>query len=617
MAINTENNTVNNATMAAAAQMNSNAGQQNVLQSKLSFMKLGAFGGLSRTPSSEVLTKAMNAIGEELKKLVEKPWEVAILPIDNAKETNLAFSGIAVVAKNTEQPGVGVAVHTFLLEDSGEPIQPRIDNFRGAQFEIQRVCGDAYDELFHNTVMEIVAKAYPSARISPMDAQVVPRGFNFEDKEAVHQLTLNGLLPTYFAIETQKTGFKDMDLTMFEKDASLAVRIAFNETQKLDYVGLPVRNDIKIDLTAQAINRNQNQGQINTQERSKLISSVGGYIDTIWAPVEQNQYMYAPNMPQAKFAARCVITNMENVAQTTLSSQLLALCSALVLRENNNYYPYFSPRAVGAGGRNVDIRDVGALNIEGNITNNPNGFDVPGDTKAATFTPQDLGRFLTSLIRPGMFFSLRVSEVGSDSWYNGAFLAAANGNPNAIRAILDAANTLTGGIFAQVYGSAESPVVQNVDRVHMGYYVGQDGVKRDVSDIDYLAIMNLAGRSDPTVGAAWSDTFFKTDLPLHQRLSARRKMIESVMHSEVTFTGFGRLVTFTNKFLDALAKSAAQAGLDIKTINPNVTGDFFAQRSQASWLSQAQVMPGQTGVFNQGYMGNGFQDPRGFLGRTF
>lgn len=586
----------------------------------INLMRMGTIGGLSRAPSSEVLTKAMVALGEAAKKFAEKPWEIVLLPVDNAKETNLAFSGIVFITRAADMLGAGVACHTLILEDSGEPIAPRVDSFNGVQFEIQRVAGDAYNEVYYATVMEIVGRAYPNTRVISTDAQVVPRGFNYEDAEAVRQLTLNAILPCYTAIETQRQDFQDMDITKLERDFSLNCRIAFNEQQKADYVGLPVRNDISITLSASSAQRTSvNPQQLNVQERTKQIAHVGGFIDPVWAPEQQSQFVYAPNMPQPKFAARFVITNMENVTLTTISSQLLALCTSLVLRENNNWFPYFSPRPLGAGGRQVDIRDVGALNIEGNMSNNASGFDQYVDTKAASFTPQDLGRMLTMLFRPGMFFTLRVSEAGSDNWYNGVFKDAANGNPNAARAILEAADTLTGGLFGKIYQSNENPVIQNVDRVHMGYYVAGDGSKRDIADIDYLAIMNLVGKNDPTVGAAWSDTFFKADQPLHLRLSARRKMIEAAIQTDVHFTGFGRLVTFTNRFIDSLAKACAQAGLDIRTINPAVTGDYFAQRAQVNFLQQAQVMPGQTGVFNQGWGSpqGGFQDYRGFTGRNW
>lgn len=619
MAINdttNQNQTFTAPTQAQAAPMNTPSQQP---KRTMSFMKLGTVGGLSRASSSEVLMRAITALAEEVKKTTEKPWEVTLLPVDNSKETNLSFSGIVFVVRKLDAPARGLAYHTLLLEGSDEALASKIESYQGTQFEIMNVTGNAFDETYAKTVYEIVNRAFPNMTCHPVDAQVVPREFSFDNKDAVHALTLNAQLPCYTAMETLDPTFQDMDLTAFEKDATLAVRLGFNEPQKADYVGLPIRNDVSITLSAASVNRNVAQQSVNVQDRTKVIATLGGYIDPVWAPMESNPMMYQPGMPQPKFAARFVMTSMENVAQTTIASQLLAFASALVLRENSNWFPYFSPRPMGAGSREVDLRDIGAINIEGNIQNNVSGFDTYIDTKAASFTPQELGRLIQMTFRPGMFFSLRVSECGADTWYNSAFKAAADNHPGAINAILVAANTLTGGAFAPIYQSNENPVRANYDRVHTGYYVGPDGTKRDISDIDYLAMMNLVGKVDPATGAKWTNTFFREDQPIQLRLSDRKRMIEAAIKTEVTYTGFARLVTFTNRFIDSLAKACAQAGLDIRTINPNVTGDFFSQRAQASFLGQVQVMPGNTGLFNQGYGNpqNQFQDPRGFYGRNW
>lgn len=585
-------------------------------QKLMSFMTIGNAGGLNRTPSSEGITKAMTALGEESKKLVEAPWAVTLLTVDIAKETNLAFSGIVLCARRTDNPRAGVVYHTLILEESGQMTPNRIETFRNVQFEVQKVTGDYYDPMYAATVEEIVKRAFPNTLCRSMNAQVIPRTFNYEDKEAVRALYINAQLPCNTILEMSSEDFRDMDLTAFKKDSTLAVRVGFNEPQSADYVGLPVRTDINIILSASSINTAPVEGQMNSQQRSNVISKVGGYIDPVWAPVEAN--VYQPNMPQPKFGARFIITQMENVAYTTLASQLLALASSLVLRENNNYFPYFSPRPIGAGGRNVDLRDIGAINIEANVFNDPSGFGPYIDTKANSFTPQDLGKLMVLAFRPGITYSLRVSECGPDTWFNDAFKAAGEGNPEAANAILRAANTLTGGAFERHYNSRENPVIVNYDRVHLGYYIGQDGAKHDLSDIDYLAIMNLVGRNDVTAGASWSDTFFKTDQPAALRLSARKKMIEAAVHSDITFTGFGRLVTFTGMFIESLAKACAEVGLDIRTVNPSNNGDFFSQRAGANFIGQSQVMPGSTGVFTQGYgtTQNGFQDPRGWNARN-
>lgn len=584
----------------------------------MSFMKIGTVGGLSRTPASEILTKAMIALDAEYKKTTEKPWEVTLLAVDNSKETNLAFSSIVVAVRRTDAPSRGVCYHTLILEESGEPLPTRIENYRNQTFEIQRVTSDAFNELYTNAVDEVVRRAFPNMTYNKVDGEVVPRGFNFDDKDALHALALNAQLPCYTALEIMDPSFQDMDLTAFENDSTLSVRIAFNEPQKTDYVGLPVRNDVNISLTASSINRNQQTMDVNTLDRTKLIASIGGYIDPIWAPGDTSQFNYNSNAPQPKFAARFVITNMENVAQTTIASQLLALASVSVLRENSNWYPYFLPRAQ-TGKRDVDLRDIGAINIEGNISNNPSGYDSYIDTKAATFTPQELGRLIQMTFRPGIHFSLRVSEFGADTWYNAPFLAAAMNDAGAVRAILQGADKLTGNKFSQHYGTNESPVLINFDRVHLGYYTGADGLKHDISDIDYLAIMNLVGKTDNSAGAAWANTFLSEDQSSPLRLAARKKMIEAVTSSEVTYTGFARIVTFTNRFIDSLVKACADTKLDMRAINPNVQGDFFAQRAQAGFINQVQMMPGHTGIFSQGYgsQQSAAQGPNVYRGRNF
>ena len=87
----------------------------------------------------------------------------------------------------------------------------------------------------------------------------------------------------------------------------------------------------------------------------------------------------------------------------------------------------------------------------------------------------------------------------------------------------------------------------------------------------------------------------------------------------MTYTGFARIVTFTNRFIDSLVKACADTKLDMRAINPNVTGDFFSQRAQAGFINQVQMMPGHTGIFSQGYgsQQTGYQGPNVYRGRTF
>lgn len=591
-----------NSVNTQAPVMNAQTTQQAVpSQPALSFSNMGYGFGLTRSKTDEALNKALSVFKEDIKKQIEERkldpvFEVSLLALDATKGTGVRFSGI-IVATTHKEIRDAVAIHTVVVEGSSDPIMPKIESARGVQYEVQITAGESIDRDYLAEVMKVVEKAYPGFRVINADAQVLNRDFEYEDKNLVRSFVQNIILPTTTNLITSTGNFPELNLGRIERDSTLGVQRSFNEGNSLDYSGNPVRTDIKVTMTSHTGQKNSN-GSLNGQERTRVLGVVGGYIDTVWVD-EQN--LQAANLvgPKPKFVARLVMTTLENQAMQTIPAQLLALSASMLLREGNNWFGYFTPRRQAAGAHRIDKRDVGALNIEGNMNDDPSGFDKMIDTKENGFDGIALQRLIMRLFVPGMYFTLRVSEAGTDTWYNSVFKAAADGNPNAINAILAGANTLTNGNFQKFYTSGASPVLKNEDRVHMGHYTDSNGAKCDLADIDYLAIMNLVGRNDPTVGAAWSNTFYGTSEPLNVRLAARWKMINDVVGGTAVLTGYGRLVTFTNEFIDAFAKAVAATGLSIRQIGGN-DGSLFQQRAGASFLAGAAVTPGQTGLFNYG-----------------
>lgn len=584
---------------------------------KWSFFGSGNLGGISRNPTSEVLTKAQLKISEYFKEKlnIDKPLEAVILPIDNSKETALYLSGLIVAVLNSANKSLGVSYHILLLEGSNEPMTPRTDTWQNQQIIVDRVAGDVLDNKYMQVAQAIVQQAYPGMDVYANSGQVVPRTFNWDDEEAVRNLAVNSVYPDVTDLES-RMGAPDVDLSTWARDSALQVQLNFNEPDRTDYSGLPVRNNIAITLTA-IDNTKGNQQSVNTQERTKRISHLGGFIDLIWAPDPgvSHQYLNVQQAaPQFKFSPRFVMTNLENELRMTPASQLLAMVTALTLRENNNWYPYYQPRNLHGSGNQKDLRDIGAINFEANLMGEPSGYGQRIDTKTSTFTPQDLGRLLSSTIRSQLTFSLDVSECGSDTWYNEIFAAAAAGAIAAQEDIIHAANVLTGGQFGQVYQSGESPVLVNDDRIHLGYYIGNDGQKHDIREIDYLAVLNLQGDTDVLAAQAWSDTFLRLDYPPAKRLQERKRMIIDLIRADVVFTGFARRVTFNGRFLEALAAACKAAGLDTRVTSPSFGGDYTSQRASASWLSASAVQPGVSGLFN---MGVGNQPQNNFGGARF
>ena len=591
------------ATAAAATAQQTTAATQS-----WSFFSNNALGGISRRATSEVLTKAHEAF---VKQLTDQPIDarfgVELLKVDNTKTPELYLSALICTLKSSEVANT-VAYHTVLLEGSNDPIPSRTENVNGQSVIIRRTAADVNDATYRKAVRDHVASMNPGYNVIDCASTVMPKGFNFEDKDAVRAFVQNSVLPAVSELVQLSPHYVKLNLGALERDATLQAAVAFNEQTRTDYSGLPVRNDITVTLQAVSTARQDTAG-LNNQERSLTIAQVGGFIDFLWAPENETGTNYGQYVPAAnrKFAARFVATSLENLQGYSIENQLLALAPALTLCEGTNWYPAFSPRLLNGGSKaSINIRDIGALNIEANVLDltGAGGYGGKIDTTAATFTHQELGRFINMAIRPGLLISVDVSACGSDTWYNEVLAAAAQNDPGAAHAIIDAANVVTNGNFGQFYGNGGCPVLQNDERILLGYYIGNDGQKHDIREIDHLAIANISGEKDPTAPQSWSDTYTRTDYPAPKREEHRERMIQEAVGTEVVFTQKAVRVTFTKAFLEAFSKGIAATGVVIKPVNPAMQGDYINNRGTAAgWISQAALGTGNAGFFSQGYSG--------------
>ena len=570
------------------------------------FSFLGMTGlALTRAATSETLTVAKEKALEAIKKIpVSKELDITMITIDNAKYQNLQLSSLVVAVRPVDQGHKAVAYHTLLLEGSAQPLEPKIVPINGQNIPMDLYSEAVYDRIYDTAVSDTLKQAYAGYNVLPVAAEVVPRTFDWNDQEEVRKLLVNALCAVIQELQVAVGMSGEIDLTKAARDANLQVSVSYNQPDSQSAVGLPIRTDLGMSLSAVALDRGD-ATTVNNAQRSHQLAQVGGFIDVVWTGKQQVQagsFMGVQAPPPQVFAPRLVLTKLESLFAMTPGAQLLAMASAISFSENGGWFSYFKPRAMGQSSNRIDRRDVGVLNIEGNVYNEQgaNGFGAPIDTKTTTFTDLQLGQFLSLLVSPALLVSLDVSTCSSDTWYNEVFAAAATGNQGAQRALVEAAQSVTGGAFGQFYQTNASPVVEFEEIVLNGYYTDADGIKRDVRDIDYVAMMNAHGRNDPTVGAAWTDTFLRTDQPLVKRLDARKRMLRETL-SDVVFTGTSRRVTMSAAFLDALVKGIAKSGIGFKLINQGGQGEFQSQRGVAGFVQQAALPVAASGLFNQGY----------------
>ncbi|HXQ35819.1 MAG TPA: hypothetical protein VN843_17520, partial [Anaerolineales bacterium] len=506
-------------------------------------------GGLFPSPipkgiGSEYFNKLRDKLVETYKS-ANRDVEINVIEMSRAMEPALDFSCIIIATRLRDIPKIGVAFHILLLAETGEEIQPLEEQIYNNQtVMIHRVPSDAVERTLIDKAAMLVQKLL---NVGPkelffVDAEVIPKTFDPDNKIMMHNLAWNAGMACVTELNTRKPDFPDLNLAHLTKGRRATVDIVFSRQQLTDLVGNVFRSDLTITFSDRVGNDNRRDRQMNSGDKNTKFSGLSSFIDVLWFPsMDQTggfgSAFMQPNLNQTqKFAARQVITDMQANYSQTPAAVLLALSTALCLRSPQNWVQAFKPVKTSHPSRNeIDITDVGALNIEGNIpvpqpngliAPDPSGFGKPIDTKADDFTTEQLGLYIAALFHRDLIIAMDVPEYGAQSHYLSMFSVAACGhNPNAITRILNAANELTGGEFQKHFKSDIPIFATTGERIHAGTWQDSKGQIRDIRDFDHIAVANLIGTRQPSVIKDWSDTFLRTEFPESQRLEARRNII--------------------------------------------------------------------------------------------
>lgn len=568
-----------------------------------SFRSLGRMANapMGRNPASEVLVKLEKALGEVYAS-ANPAFEVKLIPLDMNNNPAIARSAIIVAMFDKNSPNLGVSYHTLILDGSGEPFAPKYEQINGQNVEIMRLTCEVWDDKFREVAADAVARTFSGAKLIDSEATVVPRAFDVTDEQLVYMLASNSLFADNHELNRQRPDFADLNLAGAARDSNLTTRVTFNHDQLVDAVGEPVRTDVFIELIATAIQTGQGA---NNDARATKVSEAGGFLDLLWDPVAppQNQFAnWGNQQPQSSqlYVPHFIMTHLECLELMTVPAQLFALVQVLTLRDGNAWARGFAPRAYSQG---IDMQDIGAIGIEANPQQNANGIGERLDTKSDSFTANGtLSKLLQAYVQPSLLLSIDVPECGPSTWSNSVFAAAAEGSPKANQFIIEAAQTLTNGHFLKHYGAGSGRVAyDNANRIHNGWYVDQQGRKRDIRDIGYLAVANMVGEKDPSIITRWSDTFVNLQIAPAQRLATRKSIIQGLV-GDATFTGFSRRATLAGDFMEALAKGCVDAGLVLRAQYP--FGDVAGtERASANFAHGLAMAPGATGLFTAGFGG--------------
>lgn len=499
-----------------------------------------------------------------------------------------------------------VAVTAIVLEDSGEALAPRQNNINGVNVEVERVAGDIQTDKLWHVITEVLSGHFPQgAQLHEAGVVVIPRGLSHEDEPRLHNIIFDVSNSNIGLLDRVLGGVEEKySVTMWDpQQETVSARLDFMATSTESGTGEIVRSDIQIGMKATANQGGQDEGW---GQQSVMIAETTGYMDLIYTAPPQQQNVFgqpsAPaNQPQAWGAQQAPVTQCyiprfimtgitHGIDSVSLELQLQGLANAAILDEEHNWARAFLPNYNVKG---TDMHDVGAVKYEC-----PALADVEVDTKAADFTPAMLLQLLGVAVFPNLVYSMDIAEAGPMTWVQHIMIDAACGNQKAAQTLVEAADNLTNGNFSNIFQGGQL-FTGDVTRVHNGYYIDQDGNKKDLREIDYLAMLNLQGGSDLQVVTDYVDTFTATNVAEDMRLQRRLNILRGLLgEGNVHVTGYSRRVDFTSDFILALAKACAAAGANVRPegVYQDMTTGTRPTTNYQRFASQGNQ---HSGMFNQ------------------
>lgn len=556
-----------------------------------------ASGYSTMTPPSFGLNSqlaGMGSGGEFYEKLFSKVQ--AQVKILNEEKTNEEKYGVYKLLKNaaglnysgiivTESRDSMVACHVLVIEKTGTYPDSVVESVNNVRYDILRTPGEALDPKYVTQTQMAVANYLKVAPASVVvaDGTLVPNEFDAENDGQVAELINNTLNATHVEIAARVYDFKGTDLRVLTQqyaNGKFVITQHFNtdETAYFDQTGMPVRQDVCVALSFKTNSGSGNNRSINQGDDTIEILRVYGYIDFEFVGSQMVQGMLSTQ----KFLPNFIITHIQSVSVAP-TPDIVMLGVASVLSLNMNWMQAFRPTAPRKN--EIDYNDIGALNIEGNIEQNPTGYGKKYDTKGKAVTTMEINKLIQTLVRPTMMVSIDIPKAGPETWYTSVFQhIMMHKDRAAIKRVNDFMSFATAG----VYQPGQEPMfVEVTNKIHGGYYKAKDGF-RDLRNLScYLAVTNYIAETgqQPSMASDYTNTLYSNNTPEVLRAALRLPYLNEMSNRSVHVKQMYDRLTFNGNFLSNWA--AALRAVDFVPVFSNTSGvnDMFVKRNTANFQS--------------------------------
>lgn len=589
-------------TAANTANQHRQQGFEPQRQSGIAGLRANLQNPMARSTASEAVNRFKEAFLKALGKEGEGVSSVKILTLDG----NIRGSALSSLLLCRAHEG-RVAVANLILEASNPNLAPTEISIGQSKIELPTVPGDVNNPAYWDKIRAVVREAYGEVEVLYGGGSVIPLEMKSDDEARIRTVLYYADTGVYNTlVNAFGIAVEPFNISMLTSSGiKVATRRDFAPVPFETATGLPIRADFSVLTTASENTKSP------LESGATELARLGAYADILYMPPDQAGL--GQIQPTQHYYVHIIATAIEPVTdRITLELQLFAIAQLALLSKNLTWANAFRNRESITG---TDLRDIGAI-----------GYDVPAfagkgpgelgariDTKSPNFTNDMFYTLVATAFRPNPIYSFDIEETGEMSWLNLVFVAAANGDDAANRAIIQAADNLTGGNFSKLFKGG--PLFwDNENVIHFGHYVDRDtNTITDIRTIDYLAMLNIAGQNEYRAVLEYAETFDNTTKEAVLRLEKRLRIQERLAGPTLRITGKGRRVTVAPGTMDALVQSIVNAGL---VINPDNIYTEFNGQSRRGNEHLARLAYGGTGFNNLfNHNNNGVQPGVGFGGQ--
>lgn len=385
------------------------------------------------------------------------------------------------------------------------------------------------------------------------------------------------------------------------QDETLAAKIDTRDQPVLDVLGNPIRSDVVVSM--QRVKRNGQQQENEFYEADVKLNQVSMFTNLEYQQTQQIAPVFGQQQqaPVAPCVAAVVITNVrqaEWIKANTPEMYWLALTNAYRSTHGHAWARPFVPQT----GKVKDLRDIGALGWLSQLQNKI-------DTKSASFDDAQFGQLMLQMVQQKPVFQIDLDRMGENGAVDGMLLDAAGGEnqQKAVQTAVRQITNLIGQDFGKFFDYTTQPIlVKTGQTIDLGYYIDEEGEKRDRRELDNLGALNA---SEGNLGEWWAYYGSQQNTQVHPDVRAKqsRNFDRQYLGATVTYTGKAERCTFNPKFIEALDAAIAAAGLQVTMDNTSVLNS--GQRFMGNSAIQQFMVSGQAQVatFGGGQAGYGPQ----------